>query len=191
MATTAFKYLPLLLALLLGQTLADQAPTASASTPSQAQPASESSPVIKLFKKKKDDGTWPLDCTIPFPASGDKTIKFADNNSDTYGCTNDDDYGFKIENAPSAAEIELWENNDCNDQNDWVFYLKTINNPTHMTEEVDIQRLDALTPPEPDSDDRLQGVIVVPGLKLMKKYNDGNEVGGKLSCIQIKTSPKP
>ncbi|WP_295475058.1 hypothetical protein [uncultured Pseudomonas sp.] len=146
--------------------------SATASEPPPQKPVAQGNLVI--YDKRKDNGDWPVNCSIPF----ERTVTNFPDGDD--GCTNDEAYGFKINNAESAAIVWFDDNGKCEGGGNFRFKLRTIKNPTSMTE---VMPLDAL-------DQYSAGQVVTPGLQLIEKNVDG-QIHGKLSCVEITMSPLP
>lgn len=171
MLLTPLKSLSLCLALLAGSAIAADAVT----SPAAANTVLTGK--VHLYKQKKDTGEWPHDCTITFEAGGAE--QEIDLHNDSYGCTNDDDYGFKIENAPSAALISFHSADNCGNGGDFYVGVKTIKNPTTMVEPMGFSQALSYSP----------GEILVPGVQLT--HSGGSKPNGTLSCVWIRPSPLP
>lgn len=137
-------------------------------------------PAIDIYKVAKDGLPGEIMCTIPFKES------VVDFTNDEFGCVNDDAYFFSVVNAPSAAEIWLLSEKNCDVDNakaDWMFHLKTTNKVVN-TEALRIKGLSAFLPPEGE----FKPVVVVKGLQLVGGLVNDNHIDGKLSCVKIKPS---
>ena len=142
-----------------------------------AQPGASTTGTMYMFNKEESDG-WPEDCNFEFKNS---TIKFMEGDN---SCTSDENYGFKIQNAPSAAIVTFTDDSQCRwDEGNWAFKLKTVNQPTHQEEVVPLTKTWS-TP---------IGGIVAPGLMMIDKVNrdETPQIEGKLTCVKIELSPLP
>ncbi|WP_350013142.1 hypothetical protein [Pseudomonas asiatica] len=109
-------------------------------------------------------------CSIKIESGTHKFVKMDD-------CVNDDYYYYRLENAPSAALITLYAENDCrdgSDDNDWYFTLRTTMTPVTTTYRKieDLQSLSA-------------GDIVSRGVMFERGKRRKGDVDGKLSCVII------
>lgn len=108
-------------------------------------------------------------CTISVKPGEVKDFKMADTN-----CKNDTITFFKINNLPSTSGIKFNSEADCGAQEDWVFIVNTVKQPT-TTGWLSI----------PELDGHRRGDIVAPGVELAKHYYDHGNIKGKLSCVQL------
>lgn len=110
-------------------------------------------------------------CVIPFV-----TGAYGFTNESTNKCPNDNIYFFKLHHVPSAATILMTDDANCGrDQENFDFLFKTIKFET-ITDFVSISNTITF-------DDK---AVIAPGLRLEKKrYKDGAQIDGKLSCVQI------
>jgi hypothetical protein len=130
---------------------------------------------LVILNKRNADGTYPVNCSIPFVTS---TINFQDN---SLGCENDDAYAFRLENVPSATFFSFYDNPACTyETGNFAFRLKTIKQPTTMKDGLDLEEA-GLKP---------VGAVVVPGVMMISSRID-EQVGGKLSCVKIERSAVP
>ncbi|MBI6852474.1 hypothetical protein YA0002_06825 [Pseudomonas cichorii] len=136
--------------------------------------AAEPDGQLVILNKKNADGTYPINCSIPFITS---TIDFQNN---SLGCENDEAYGFRLENVPSATFFSFHDSPLCMDNENFSFRFKTIKQPTNMDAGLDIEEAGKKPP----------GSVVVPGVMLIFSKVD-EQVGGKLSCVKIERSTVP
>lgn len=110
-------------------------------------------------------------CVIPFV-----TGAYGFTNENTNKCPNDNIYSFKLHNVPSAATILMTDDANCGrDQENFDFLYKTIKYET-TTGFVSISNTITF-------EDK---AVITPGLRLEKKrYKNGAQIDGKLSCVQI------
>ncbi|WP_085618144.1 MULTISPECIES: hypothetical protein [unclassified Pseudomonas] len=109
-------------------------------------------------------------CSIKIESGTHKFVKMDD-------CKNDDYYYYRFENAPSAALITLYAENDCrdgSDDNDWYFTLRTyVGSLSNKYRKIsDVENLSA-------------GDIVSLGVMYEKGKKRKGDVDGKLSCVVI------
>ncbi|GFM84568.1 lipoprotein [Pseudomonas cichorii] len=140
---------------------------------SQVQAADADGQLV-ILNKKTGDGIYPINCSIPFVTS---TINFQ---NDSLDCDNDEAYGFKLENVPSATFFSFHDSPNCTDNENFSFRFKTIQQPTNMEKGIDIEEAGKKPP----------GSVVVPGVMLIFSRVD-EQVGGKLSCVKIERSAVP
>ncbi|MBX8577891.1 hypothetical protein [Pseudomonas cichorii] len=136
--------------------------------------AAEPDGQLVILNKKNSDGTYPINCSIPFVTS---TINFQDN---SLNCKNDDAYGFRLENVPSATFFSFHDSPSCMDHENFSFRFKTIKQPTNMEEGIDIE----------EAGKKPVGSVVVPGVMVIFS-RASEQVGGKLSCVKIERSAVP
>ncbi|GFM68991.1 MULTISPECIES: hypothetical protein [Pseudomonas] len=129
---------------------------------------------LVILNKKNADGTYPINCSIPFVTS---TLNFQNN---SLGCENDDAYAFKLENVPSATFFSFYDSPECTESGGFSYRFKTIKQPTHMEQGFDIE----------EAGKKPVGSVVLPGVMLMSSSTSG-QVGGKLSCVKIERSAVP
>lgn len=95
-------------------------------------------------------------------------------------CTNDEARYFALENVPSATQIRF-DDSPCDKYHDqYMFTIKTIVHPTE-TRRINLREL---------RDARVDSIIV-KGVKLVKKDNEGGFNDGKLSCVKVWRSALP
>lgn len=138
-------------------------------------------PSIVIYTAAKDGSVGDVMCTIPFIESA------VDFTNDDFGCVNDDAYFFSITDAPSAADIWLLSEKNCDVDNaaaDWVFKLKTTNKVVN-TEPLRIKGLSAFI-----TGGQFTPAVVIKGLQLVGGFINDNHIDGKLSCVKIKPSMK-
>lgn len=136
-------------------------------------------PSIVIYKAGKDGSFGEEMCTIPFIES---SVDFTNND---FGCVNDDAYFFSITDGPSAADIWLLSEKNCDVDNasaDWVFHLKTTNKVVN-TEPLRIKGLSAFI-----TGGEFEPAVVVKGLQIVGGFVNDNHIDGKLSCVKIKPS---
>ncbi|GAB7529486.1 hypothetical protein PS3A_18950 [Pseudomonas sp. 3A(2025)] len=130
----------------------------------------------------QDNGVWPYNCSFPFTT---RTVVLNDNDSDTFGCMNDQIYGFKLTNVPSASRITFYDSGNCDDNNDiesFIIKLMTYINPTTMLEPYNLKTAHQKEP----------GDILVAGVRMMwKKGPNSDNVNGELTCVRMELSPAP
>ena len=136
-------------------------------------------PSIVIYTAAKDGSVGDAMCTIPFIESA------VDFTNDDFGCVNDDAYFFSITDAPSAADIWLLSEKNCDVDNaaaDWVFKLRTTNKVVN-TEPLRIKGLSAFF-----TDGQFKPAVVIKGLQVVGGFINDNHIDGKLSCVKIKPS---
>lgn len=153
----------------------DTAPSESAVKPAGAATTAEG-PIVKNYGKISFHGDH--HCTLDF-------IDTKRNFTRPGSCHNDDATTFELEHVPSASEIWLYDNPDCNpfkDNNFW-FELLTIKNDYTL----------APARFEPIASTPIGDVVRgMPGLRVIDSYvRPGAQIYGKLSCVAIFLSPQP
>lgn len=136
--------------------------------------AAEADGQLVILDERKNDGTYPTNCVIPFVTS---QIDFQD---DSFGCTNDEAYAFKLENVPSATYFLFSDSPSCTDSGNFYYRFKTIKQPTHMDQGMEIEVAGR----------KEEGSVAVPGVMVIASKTTG-QVGGKLSCVKIERSAVP
>ncbi|MBO1539981.1 hypothetical protein [Pseudomonas sp. OA65] len=95
-------------------------------------------------------------------------------------CANDEARYFALENVPSATLIRF-DDSPCDKYADqYMFTIKTIVHPTE-TRRIGLREL---------KDARVDSIIV-RGVQLVKKENEGGFQDGKLSCVKVWRSALP
>ena len=137
-----------------------------AESPAKVPEVTAEDGTIEFYDEKKRSK-----CVLPFV-----TGAYGFTNESTNDCPNDNIYYFRLHNVPSAATILMTDDANCGrDQENFDFLFKTIKFQT-TTDFVSISN--AIT-----FDDK---AVIAPGLRLEKKrYKDGAQIDGKLSCVQI------
>lgn len=132
----------------------------------------------KVPKVTAEDGTIEFfdkngtsKCVIPFV-----TGAYGFTNESTNKCPNDNIYSFKLNHVPSAATILMTDDANCGrDQENFDFLFKTIKYET-TTALVSIKNTITFE----------NNAVITPGLRLLeKRYKNGAQIDGKLSCVQI------
>jgi hypothetical protein len=136
--------------------------------------ASGADGLLVILNKRNADGTYPINCSIPFVTS---TIDFQNN---SLGCVNDDAYAFRLENVPSATFFSFHDAPGCSDSGNFSIRLKTIKQPTNMEQGFELE----------EAGGKPEGSVVVPGVMLISSRVI-EQVGGKLSCVKIERSAVP
>lgn len=136
--------------------------------------ASEPDGQLVIFNRKNGDGSYPINCSIPFVSS---TIDFQNNSLD---CSNDEAYAFRLENVPSATFFSFHDAPNCSESGGFSYRFKTIKQPTNMVTALEIE----------EAGKKPEGAVVVPGV-MMISSNTSGQVGGKLSCVKIERSAAP
>lgn len=109
-------------------------------------------------------------CSIEIKPDGPHEYDFPDE-----GCKNDDMYWYRIENAPSGTLITMYSEANCPGDKNWWFTIRTYIQPTTTT----WRKIADLGPAPAKS-------IITGGILLdLKKYKEGSQVGGRLSCVKI------
>ncbi|MFJ4145894.1 hypothetical protein [Pseudomonas sp. NPDC089734] len=165
MTLRVFKYLPLSVFV---------AAFISASVYIPRLEASEADGQLVILNKKNADGSYPINCSIPFVSS---IIDFQNN---SLGCGNDDAYAFRLENVPSATFFSFHDTPNCSESGGFSYRFKTIKQPTNMVEALEIE----------EAGKKPVGAVVVPGVMMISSSTSG-QVGGKLSCVKIERSAVP
>lgn len=177
------KYLRLravLVALMTGMLLGGCAGPVRADDSAPGVNAAEPQGTLTLHLKEKE-GTDPIDCTFPFST---RTVVLNDNDSDTFGCTNDQVYSFKLNNVPSASRITFYDSGKCldDDEESFIVKVRTYINPTTT---LNVLNLKSIHQREP-------GDILAPGVMMMwKKGPNSDNVNGELTCVRMELSPTP
>lgn len=126
--------------------------------------------------------------TISFHGKNHCTLNFVTSqvNFKKHGqCQNDDASTFELEHVPSAAEIWLFDNPDCDPSKANDFWLKLMTIKKDYTQAPIDFDLIARTP---------VGSVVLgaPGLRLIDSHvRPGGQTHKKLSCVKIIISPQP
>lgn len=170
-----------LVALMTGILLGGCAGPVSADDSAPGVNTAEQQGTLTLYLKE-DQGSDPVDCSIPFST---RTVVLNDNNSDTFGCTNDQVYSFKLNNVPSASRITFYDSGSCQDEGDdesFIVKVRTYINPTTTPNVLNLKSIHQRQP----------GEILAPGVMMMwKKGPNSDNVNGELTCVRMELSPTP
>ena len=133
-------------------------------------PSEAKSTAQVYFAGGKDEPDAGNTCSIEIEPNGPHKFNFPNN-----GCKNDDMYWYRVENAPSGTLITMYSEAHCPDGESWWFTIRTYIQPTTTG----WRKIAGLGPAALKS-------IVTGGVLLdQKKYSEGSQVGGKLSCVKI------
>lgn len=153
----------------------------------QTQPkgAEDEKPGVTIYNSDSN-GNPQYKCKIELSGK----VMSVDLRHNDFGCNNDDAYYVSLENIPSATNIWLLSENDCDLDNakaDWIFKLTTRKKIT-STDNMRISGLKLFLDEKKENPNK--AVIVTAGVELTGGQIVLNDIDGRLSCVRIE-SPTP